>query len=272
MAELTIGGSRVHYRETGTGPPVILLHSGGSSGAQWRRVCDQLAAHCRGVTLDFHGHGGTGPWPREPEGRTHDADAEVVSAVIDHIGGRPAHVVGHSYGGGVAVRLAVIKPGAARSMVLIEPQCWSMLRHGGERAHYDETCDTAYRFLADVRAGRAEEAWHYFIDTNNGAGSWDRMPPDARARIVALTDAGVSLYHANLNHPTTPDDCREIGVPTLVLVGARTAPRYRRMAELVAEHIPGARLEVLPEAGHMSPLTHPDAVAAAIERHLTMHG
>lgn len=40
------------------------------------------------------------------------------------------------------------------------------------------------------------------------------------------------------------------------------------MTELVAEHVPGARLEVLPEAGHMSPLTHPEAVAAAIERHL----
>lgn len=271
MAELTIGGSRVHYRETGTGPPVVLLHSGGSSGAQWRRVCDLLAAYCRAVTLDFFGHGGTGPWPREAEARTHDADAELVSAMIDHIGGRPAHVVGHSYGGGVAVRLAVTKPGAARSLVLIEPQCWSMLRHGGERVHYDETCDKARYFIAQVRAGRAEEGWRSFIDSNNGAGFWDRMPEDARARMLAMTDGAMSEYHACLNHSTTPDDCRGIGVPTLVLVGARTVPRYRRMTELVAEHIPGARLEVLPEAGHMSPLTHPDVVAAAIERHLTMH-
>ncbi len=83
-----------------------------------------------------------------------------------------------------------------------------------------------------------------------------------------MTDAAVSAYHANLNHDTALDECHGIRVPTLVLVGARTAPRYRRMTELVAEHVPGARLEILPEAGHMSPLTHPEEMAAAIERHL----
>ncbi len=150
----------------------------------------------------------------------------------------------------------------------VEPQTWSMLRYGGERAHYDETCGMAHDFLAEARVGRADEGWRRFIDTNNGAGSWDWMPEDARARMLAMTEAVVSAYHANLNHNTTPDECRGIRVPTLVLVGAGTVPRYRRMTELVAQHVPGARLEVLPEAGHMSPLTHPEPVAAAIERHL----
>lgn len=120
------------------------------------------------------------------------------------------------------MRLAIADRGAVRSLVLIEPQTWSMLRYGGERVHYDETCGTAHHFLAEPRAGRAEEGWRHFIDSNNGAASWDRMPEDARARMLPMTDAAVSAYHANLNHDTTLDECHGIRVPTLVPVGART--------------------------------------------------
>jgi lipase len=268
MAELTVDGIRVHYREAGVGPAVVLLHAGGGSGAQWRRVAERLADRWRLVTLDFFGHGGTDNWPGSPEARTHEAEAALVRAVIAQLGGRPAHVVGHSYGGGVALRLAVTDAGVVRSLVLIEPQCWSMLRHGGERAHYEAACATADRFLGETKAGRPEAGWRDFIDDNNGPGAWARLPEAARARLLASTEGIASAYYANLSHSTTPAECRAIRAPTLVLHGAATLPRYRRMTELVAEAIPGARLDVLAEAGHMSPLSHPDLVAAAVERHL----
>ncbi|HET7876009.1 MAG TPA: alpha/beta hydrolase [Methylomirabilota bacterium] len=268
MAELTVDGLRVHYREAGVGPAVVLLHAGGGSGAQWRRVAERLGEGWRLVTVDFYGHGGTDLWPGPPEARTHEAEAGLVRAVLRQLGARPAHVVGHSYGGGVALRLAVTDPGAVERLVLIEPQCWAMLRHGAERAHYEAACATAHRFLGALKAGRPEDGWRDFIDDNNGPGAWARLPEAARARLLATTEAIASAYYANLSHSTTPGECRAIGAPTLVLHGAATLPRYRRMTELVAEAIPGARLDVLPEAGHMSPLSHPDLVAAAVERHL----
>lgn len=248
---------------------MILLHAGGSSGAQWRRVCERLADRWRPVTVDFYGHGGTSAWPGPPEGRTHEAEAELVRAVIGHLGGESVGLVGHSYGGGVALRLVIEHRALVRRMVLIEPQCWSMLRHGGESAYWAEVCGQAHHFIAEVEAGRPENAWRGFIDGNNAPGFWDSLSVDARTRLLAMTDALPSAYHANLNHATTPVECQGIDVPTLVLVGARTFPRYRRMTELVARHLPRARLEVLPEVGHMSPVTHPDVVAHAIEQHLT---
>ena len=268
MAELMVSGTRVYYRELGDGPRVVLLHSGGSSSAQWRRVCERLAARWRAVTLDFHGYGGTGPWPGAAGARTHEAEGRLVRAVIDHTGEGPVHVVGHSYGGAVALRIAIACGGAVQSLVLIEPQNWAMLLHGGERDLWEQVCGQARRFIALVEAGRVADAWCYFFDTNNGDGAWDRLTEDARGRMVALTETGVSTYHANLNDATTPTECRAVDVPVLVLIGSETVSPYRRMAEIIASHMNQARIEVVPGAGHMSPLTHPDAVAAAIAKHL----
>ena len=102
---LTVDGIAVRYRETGSGAPVVLLHGGGSSGAQWRRVCEILKDRYRMITANQFGHGGTEPWPGPPERLSHEAEATLVRAVISKVGGS-VHLVGHSYGGGVALRLA----------------------------------------------------------------------------------------------------------------------------------------------------------------------
>ncbi len=267
MAQLSVDGVAVHYRETGQGPPVVLLHGGGSSGAQWRRVCDLLGDRFQMITVDHYGHGGTDPWPGAPEARTHDAEAVLVRGVIARIG-QPAHLVGHSYGGGVALRIAVQDRAAVRSLTLLEPIALSVLAHHGEAVLADGYREFARSFIADARAGDKERAWERFIDGNGEPGTWARTPPESRAKFMAMTDAVVSGWYANLSHNTTLDECRSIGVPTLLLHGERTYPHFRRITELLAKLVPSARLQVLPAAGHMSPVTHPETVAAALLPHL----
>jgi pimeloyl-ACP methyl ester carboxylesterase len=267
MATLSMDGIAVHYRESGSGDPVVLLHGGGSSGAQWKGVCGLLADRFRTITIDHYGHGGTAPWPGPPEARSHDAEAELVRGVIERVG-EPAHLVGHSYGGGVALRMALLCSGPLRSLTLLEPIALSILRHRGEHALARDYEDFARSFIRDVAAGDVEGAWERFLDGNGEPGTWERTPPEARAKFVAMTPAIASGWYANLNHDTAPDDCGAIALPTLLLHGERTKPHFRRITELLAEHIPAARLQVLPGAGHMSPLTHPQAVAEALAAHL----
>lgn len=267
MSELEIKGIKVHYRETGEGEPVLLLHGGGGSGAQWRGVCKILAPRFRTITMDHYGHGGTDPWPGAPEERTHEAEAVLVRAVMARVG-EPVHLVGHSFGGGVAMRMIVQGDSMVRSLILIEPQIYSVLQHAGETAHFQQTHDLATTFIAETRAGHTEEAWRIFIDSNNPPGTWDALAEDAREKLLPLTDAIASCYHANLNHATTLAECRAITLPTLLLYGGSAFPRMRKITEIIAGEIPGSRLESIPGAGHMSPLTHPDQVAEAISGHL----
>lgn len=266
---LDVDGTTVHCRETGSGTPVLLLHGGGSSGAQWRRVGEILSHRYRVITMDHFGHGGTGPWPDTLASRTHDADAKLVRAVMTHVG-ESVHLVGHSYGGGIALRLALMDDTGIRSLTLIEPAAMSLLWHGGERTVYDQITEMSNEFIAGARAGRIEEVWQAFIDGNNGPGKWQSIDEKSRNKLFALTDAVASCFHANLNHTTTPDECRSIILPTLAVYGGATPHRFRRMTEMIAEEVPGCQLEVLPGASHMSPLTHPEELAAAFNDHF--HG
>lgn len=267
MAELSVGGERVHFRESGHGPPVVLLHSGGSTGAQWKGVAERLAGRYRLITPDLHGYGGTAPWPGPPETRTVAAEARLVRAVLAHAGA-PAHLVGHSYGGGIALELVTHDPPPLRSLALFEPFALSLLRADGEAALHSEVAALARGFIARARSESAEAAWRAYLDFFNAPGYWQALPAEAQARFIAMTDALLGGWSAGLEQALTPAQCRAIALPTLLVAGEATNAPYRRMTELLARHIPRAWLELLPGAGHMAPLTHPAQAAALLEAHL----
>ncbi len=274
MSHLNVEGIQFHYRENGQGPPVIFTHGGGSSGAQWRKVCELLAPRYHTITVDHYGHGGTDPWPGTMEARRHEDDARLVRALMGErgiTGGEPAHLVGHSFGGSVVLRLVLGDASGIRSMTLLEPIAMSLLAEVGETVLYEGYREFAMDFLKKVEAGAVEQAWEEFVDINNAPGAWKRMSPEAREKMLGLTQDACSGWHANLNHATTLAECSAIATPTLVMYGQRTRPIFIRLAEILSEHIPGARLEVIPGAGHMSSLTHPEALAKLLAAHLEMH-
>lgn len=269
MSDLDVNGIRVHYRESGAGQPVLLLHGGGSSGAQWRKVNRLLEHRYRLITVDHFGFGGTDPWKGPPEQRSHEAEAELVRAVLAHTcPGETAHLVGHSYGGGVALRLVADTPALWASLVLLEPMAMSVMKEAGEDTHYKDLVEIATGFIENAQAGRIEKAWRVFFDANNSPGAWDALPEETREKMRPQTESATSGYHANLGHTTTLSECRAFTLPTTVFYGGETSPRFRRMTEVIAGAIPGARLEAIPGAGHMSMLTHPEAVAELLGAHL----
>src|SRR3954471_9190311 len=103
MPALDIGGTRVEFLEQGSGEPVLLLHSSGSSSAQWRSLIETLRQRYRVLAPDFYGCGRTGAWPKDSFALADEA--EIACALLRRAGGR-AHLIGHSYGGTVALHVA----------------------------------------------------------------------------------------------------------------------------------------------------------------------
>ena len=115
MPAITVNGFHANYTDTGpaTGETILLLHAGGTSSAHWRKVAPLLDGDVRLIAPDLIGFGATDSWHGDRE-LTHDDQADLVAGLLDHLDVRSVHVVGHSYGGATATRLAP-SPGEPRS-------------------------------------------------------------------------------------------------------------------------------------------------------------
>jgi pimeloyl-ACP methyl ester carboxylesterase len=267
MPELDFRGLRAAYRRWGEGPPLILLHAGGSHGGQWTKVVEALGPGWSAIAPDVLGFGDTDAWPVAGE-LSHDLQAELVAQVIDRTVGHAVDVVGHSYGGSIAVRLAVNSPEKVRSLVLIEPILNCLLAETKDELF--EESERVNRYLADcIGKGEPERGWQEFIDTRNGHGTWQRLSDKRREEFVRQSPQAREAVLSNLNNRTTLAECRAIRVPLTIVCGGDTTPPDRRVSEVLRDAVPASRYEVVAGAGHMSPLSHPADVARIILTHLT---
>lgn len=266
MWKIDFKGLSAAYRIWGAGTPAVLLHSGGSSGAQWEKVAHELSGQCRMIAPDALGFGDTQPWP-QPGALTHDLQAELVGRIVLSQVDGPVDVIGHSYGGATALRLAALRPELVRSMVLIEPVVSCLLKDAGDPL-YEESIAVAQQFVASVDAGRPQVGWEAFIDNRNRPGTWARLSDAQKQRFLAQSSQTREGFISNLANPTTLADCRRVAAPTTIVLGGESLDTDRRIAALLTDTIAEAHQVVIPGAGHMSPLTHPVQVAAIVRDHL----
>src|SRR6516225_1212976 len=170
------------YREAGAGEPIVFLHcSAGSSGA-WVPVMTELGRDYRVLAPDLLGYGRSAPWPRDVP-LASDGELGVLEALLDVIG-RPVHVVGHSYGGTVALSAAQRFPLRVASLTLIEPVAFHLLRRADERDGWREIAALAERYLALIREGQDAAAAEAFVTYWTGPKAWQQMPGAARDSAV----------------------------------------------------------------------------------------
>jgi pimeloyl-ACP methyl ester carboxylesterase len=264
MSSINLNGARVTYAEMGSGETVLLLHSSANSGAQWRPLMEELQASCRLLAPDLYGYGETDPWPHRTPLRLSD-EVALARAVLGRCCS-PIHLVGHSYGGAVALSLAAEQPVHLLSLTLIEPVAFHLLR--AEHGLFMQVVQLAATVSNAVARGDDRAGMEWFVDYWNGAGRWMRMKPELQ-NALAQRSAKVALDFAAIMNEATPIEAlRRITCSTLLLCGSASPSPTRRLTEILAEALPQARLRTIAGAGHMLPLTHREAVNAVITEHL----
>lgn len=265
MARIEVNGASIEYLDQGRGEPVVLLHSSGSSSAQWRSLIQQLSERYRVIAPDFYGYGGSAQWPgRSPFAL--ESDAEIVLTLLERVG-EHAHLVGHSYGGAVALHVAGTYGELLRSLTLIEPVAFHLLRES-EAPVLAEITEVAESVVRAVTRGEYVEGFARFVDYWSGLGAVAEIPADKRLTMAARLPKIALDFHATLNEPTRLDDLRSIAVPTLLLHGTRSPLPTRRICELLGRAIPNAQVVPLYATGHMAPVTDRDLVNPMIAAHL----
>ena len=270
MATLQHNGATINYGDAGSGDVLVLLHAAGSSGAQWRGVVPHFEDRYRVITPDLWGHGKTDFWP-DAETLRHDDQAKLIRAIVEELGADTIDLVCHSYGGASGIRYVLDDLGPVRSLLIIEPMIGSLLfeREAEEKDAIADLDIMWQGFFDNLEAGGPEAAWKGFLDFRNGPGSWEGYKEKTRNNFIARTEGHVANLHANINNKTSMAELAMIDVPTLAIRSERPTRFDLRMVELVAEAIPDYEFITLPDTEHMCPLTHPDLVAEAIDKHIS---
>ena len=258
MPVLSHGDLEIEHSDAGAGPAVVLVHCSVSGIRQWRALTDELSDRYAVRALNLYGYGATTPWP-EGETQTLAAQARLVAAASDGLG-EPIALVGHSFGGTVALKAATLLGTRVGSMVLIEPNPMYLLGQGGREEEFAEVCA-----LRDhVKRHGALGEWHAvaerFADYWVGDGAWSAMPEGRREAFAALLPPNFHEWDAAMGEQTTIAQLAALECRTLVLSDPATRRPIRAIAELLAQACPRWTFRDIPAGGHMAPLTRPDLV------------
>jgi pimeloyl-ACP methyl ester carboxylesterase len=247
---------------------VVLMPCSASSARQWDALREQLAGFAP-VPLDLWGHGDRPHW--------HGAGALSLSAEAAGIGqacpdGAPFHLVGHSYGGAAALVFAASHADRLRSLTLIEPSSFHILKAAEGGAHLlDEIAAVAEAVNRGVLCGDYRAGMETFIDYWAGAGSLKSLPEKKKEQLAQRAVHVAHHFYALLEAPATLASYAKIEVPTLILCGTRSPQPSREITRLLAEAMPSARHRTIADAGHMSPITHPAEVNQLVLAHVSMN-
>ncbi|MFK7847082.1 MAG: alpha/beta fold hydrolase [Rhodothermales bacterium] len=266
MPAREIHNHTIHYRESGAGPLVLLGHSSASTGGQWKSLVEILNPAHRCLAPDHIGYGKSDAYRGNPDLFTLEVDALDDLAAAHNT---PFHAIGHSYGGALVSRLALRHPEKIRSLTLVEPTFFHLLRGSDNTFAYNEISQIASRTVEYTERGEVEEATRGFIDYWVGPDGFDSMKEKTRHAVTKVIGKVCDEWRAIIPAETpTAEMLAGLPCPKLLISGRQTRASARGVVDLLKEIWPDAVCWELAGAGHMLPVTHPEPVNERIVQFL----
>jgi pimeloyl-ACP methyl ester carboxylesterase len=262
-----VARAQPNFRESGSGPGIVCLHSNAASAAQWGGLMVLLAPRYRVLAPELWGAGDSPAW-HGGRLRRLDDEVDLIKPVLERAG-PGAVLVGHSYGAAVALRAALRMPGRIRALALYEPTLFSLLDQESAAPNDADGIRLAAAAAAQaVERGDLDAAARGFIDYWTGAGSWNRVPAARRAPIArSMADVG-HWAHALFTDDATAADFAALRIPVLYMSGSSSPASALGVARILVSALPRVTARTFRGLGHMGPLADPSAVNGAIDHFL----
>lgn len=261
MPFINVNNAKLYYEEEGSGDKVLVF---GHSMLFNLRMFDQQVAHLKNeyrcIRFDFRGHGKS-----ESTINGYDLDnlTEDAAELIKSLNCSPCHFIGFSMGGMVAMRIALKYPDLIQSLVLIdtssEPQPKELkntlmlfvAKNFGLKPISGQVLSMFFgkKFLEDPERKEERKIWKNHFENNNRKGL-------VKAVNGVLSRTGITEKLEMIKQPTT------------IMVGDKDQLTEVSISKILHSHINNSSMEIIPDAGHMSPVEEPDMVNSLISSHL----
>jgi len=253
------------YVEQGRGPAVVFVHGIPVDHRVWDGQREVVSEHNSYLAIDQR-YFGASPW--SDDGRNYSLATHVndLAAFIEQLGSPRVHVVGASYGGAVALVLAVKRPELVRSLFLYDPALVSVVSDPAAKLVLAEERQE----ITTMQTDDPKQQVRIFAEwANNQPGQFNTWPLTALHQMMFENARTLALSRAA--PPPTPVSCQELSairVPVCVLRGESTRKYFTIIAQQVHDCIPNSRLIVIPGSRHVGYIENPSAFNAALLGHL----
>jgi pimeloyl-ACP methyl ester carboxylesterase len=251
-----------------TRSPVVALHCSGASGKQWRALSHAVPGRFMVIAPDLIGCGENRHW--RGQGPFHlSNEAAAIVDIVDALD-RPVHLVGHSYGGGVALRVAVERPNRIASLSLYEPTPFYVLKAVGPDGWdaLSEIRTLATEITRGIATGAYRAAARRFVDYWSGASAWDGLKSETQDNLVNWIPKAALEFRALIEERIPLEAYRRLRVPMLLMRGEHSPRPAQLVAQKLARVCKPRMVEAVAGAGHMAPFSHAESVNRAIVDHL----
>jgi pimeloyl-ACP methyl ester carboxylesterase len=248
-----------YFREAGTGPTVLCIHAGYASSSQWRSLMQCLAGQFRVIACDMSSSGKS-PAISPDVKYTLEEEVTFLRPVFD-AAGDSFHLVGHSFGGAVALKAALRYRARLQSLTLIEPTLFALLISSAPESWATDEILRHTQTISDLAdLGDHEAAAQQFVDYWFQTGAWATTREEVRADIRDRMSLVRQRWDALLRDPVQVADLASLDVPTLCLTAQNSNVPTRALSELLIRALPRVRTIDIEGVGHMAPLSNADRV------------
>ena len=253
LQERTLSGIHV----CGHGPGIVLLHSSLSSAKQWLPLVLQMKEYFTCINIDILGYG-QAPKVTDLEHYNFDVELMRIRTAIEHyLGAQAYHLVGHSCGGAIALKLAVEAPDKLFSLSLFEPVAFHLLAPGSENRLIAE------RFSDEVADKDNYAAATIFTDFWNQQGFFNAQPKKMQ-QLMAADMPKVNLdFKGLISEKYTVQDLAKISAKSLLMTGKDSPDLGHYLADKIAQGLVNVKQQCF-DGGHMAPISHAQQVQSAI--------
>lgn len=251
-----------------TSTNVIALHCSGAGAGQWKKLGAALGPRYAMDAPEHYGCDSIGHWTGEHAFTLADEAARTID-LIDRCKSK-VHLVGHSYGGGLALHVALARPDRIASLSLYEPSAFHLLKASGRAAReaFAEIAAITAKTCSGIVSGDYRGAAVAFIDYWGGAGAFASLRPAVQSALIRWIPKAPLDFRALIDEDSPLAAYAALDCPVLVMRGEFAPAPTRQIAEMLQGLLADARAVVIEGAGHMGPLTHAEAVAAEIAQHI----